>query len=279
MPRSTRVSVLVTHLDDPRGLAAIESLASQELAPREVVVADGGSQDPLLDEYRALDDVMPFEVRIVDAPGSVAASREQAWSRCEGSIVAFLDTDERAPESWLQTLTRPVREDEVDFAAGPTRPMQIEDDWDRYHERLDAWFYENYVAEDVMYAPMGNTAWARRVFETLSEQDGHVFDDSLDRGGEDFDVNIRALEAGFEGRYVPEAVLEHDYSGLKSYGDVLSKKYHYARAEARVRRRHAAFLERRGTVDPEDPKPFHPIEVLEPFVRRWAALRARLDDA
>lgn len=271
------VSVLVTHLSDPRGLDAIESLGRSKLQPAEVVLADGGSEDELLDEYRELDDELGFAVRIVDAPGSVASSREQAWDRCEADIIAFLDTDELAPEGWLGTLTELVRAGEVDFAAGPTRPMQVEDEWDRYHERLDAWFYRNFVAEDVVYAPMGNTAWDRSVFETLDAQDGHVFDTSLDRGGEDFDVNVRALKAGFEGRFVPEAVLEHDYANLKGYRDVLAKKYHYAKAEARVRRRHAAFLEQRGPVEPEEAKPFHPIELVEPFVRRWAALQARWD--
>jgi len=271
------VSVLVTHLEDPRGLRAIESLAGGEREPEEVVLADGGSGEQLLAEYRELGEELAFPLRIVDAPGSVAASREQAWGECVGEVIAFLDTDERAPADWLASLIEPVVAGEADFAAGPTRPIAVEDRWDRYHEQLDAWFYRNFVAEDVVYAPMGNTAWSREVFETLGAEDGHVFDTTLDRGGEDFDVNVRALKRGFEGVFVPEAVLEHDYATLKGYRTVLSKKYHYAKAEARVRERHEAFLAERGPVEPEESKPFHPIELFEPFVRRWALLRARFE--
>lgn len=278
MSASTDVSVLVTHLDDPRGLEAIESLRGSGLEPLEVVLADGGSEASLLERYRELGGDLPFELRIVDAPGSVAASREQAWRECQAGILAFLDTDERASADWLSRITEPIREGEADFAAGPTEPTAIEDGWDRYHARLDGWFYRNFVAEDIVYAPMGNTAWDRAVFEALDQADGHVFDTSLDRGGEDFDVNVRALKQGFEGRYVPEAVLEHDYSDLKGYRTILAKKYNYAKAEARVRRRHAGFFEERGSVDPEETKPLHPLELLEPFVRRWAALRSRRED-
>lgn len=277
MPDALDVSVLVTHLEDPRGLRAIESLADSEQVPLEVVLADGGSGEDLLSEYRALGDQLPFDVHVLDAPGSVAASRDQAWSECEGSVVTFLDTDERAPEGWLTRITEPVRTGEADFAAGPTEPLQVEGDWDRYHAHLDGWFYRNFVAEDIVYAPMGNTAWDVGVFETLEERDGHVFDRALDSGGEDFDVNVRALKYGFEGLYVPEAVLEHDYSGLKGYRDILSKKFDYARAEAQVRHRHQAFFDERGYVEPDESKPFHPIDLLEPFVRRWAAIRGRLD--
>ncbi len=271
-------SILVTHLDDPRGLRAIRSLEAGSVWPEEVVLADGGSDADLLQRYEALEDELAFPVRIVHAPGSVAASREGAWRECKGELVVFLDTDEVATERWLQRLTRPMVDEAADFAAGPTEPLEVQDRWDRYHADLDAWFYGNFVAEDIVYAPMGNTAWHARVFEALDADDGYAFDTSLGRGGEDFDVNIRALKAGFEGAYVPDAVLKHDYSQVKGYRTVLKKKFNYARAETRVRQRHSAFLDRRPDVDPTEAKPWHPINLLEPFVRRWAYLKGYLDE-
>ncbi len=271
------VTVVVTHLDDPRGLRAVRSLAGYPGTPREVLLADGGSDQALLRAYEEAGAHAPFEFTVVDAPGSVADSREGAWDAASGSIVAFLDTDEVAPTGWLTKLTAPLRSGDADFAAGPTRPLAVEDKWDRYHARVDGWFYENFVKHDVVYAPMGNTAWRRNVFEKLDAQDGHVFDRRLARGGEDYDVNVRALKAGFSGAYVPEAVVEHDYSRVKGYGTILRKKYQYAKAERRVERRHRGFLGSRPPLPKPGPKPFHPIELLEPFVRRWAALRARRD--
>lgn len=272
-------SVLVTHLNDVRGVDAVDSLAGSKPLPVEVVLADGGSQADVLAAYERASDAWPFPLRVVDAPGSVAESREGAWSACRGDAIVFLDTDERAPAGWLGRILAPIEAGEVDFTAGPTRARHVRDAWDQYHAAVDAWFYRNFVAEDVVYAPMGNTAWRRPIFDRLAEDDGHVFDVTLARGGEDFDVSIRALKAGFRGRFVPEAVLEHDYSRVKGYAKVLRKKYWYARAEFRVMRRHADFFARRDVPRPSEPKPWHPMELFEPFVRRYAWLRDRIDAA
>lgn len=268
------VTVLVTHLNDARGLRAIRSLATYPGTPRQVLLADGGSEPALLGQYEQLGEHAPFELRILDVPGTVADSREGAWRQADGSIIAFLDTDEVAPAGWLAKLTGPLREGPADFAAGPTRPLVVEDKWDRYHARVDAWFYRNFVAHDVMYAPMGNTAWRRDVFEALDSDDGHVFDRTLGQGAEDFDVNVRALKRGFRGVFVPEAVVDHDYSNVKGYRTILRKKYRYAKSERQVEARHKGFVQARDPPDP-DRKPWHPMELLEPFVRRWARLRGR----
>lgn len=270
------VSVLLTVLNDARGVRALESLALGTVAPKEVVVADGGSRAELLAPYRAFASKAPFPVRIEVVPGSVAASREAAWGRCRGRYVAFLDADEVAPPQWLARLLAPLEGGKADFAAGPTEPLAVEDRWDRYHAALDAWFYRTYVARDVVYAPMGNTMWRRKVFECLSERDGHVFDVRLGRGGEDFDVNIRALQAGFRGLFVPGAVVRHDYSGLRGLRRTLRKKYAYALAEFQLMGRHDAFLATRARPGGErKPNRWRLVELLEPFVRRRARRRAR----
>lgn len=270
------VTVLLTVLNDVRGVRALESLGRSTLMPREAVVADGGSRPELLAPYVALAERAPFPVRILEVPGSVAASREQAWRSCEGNLIAFLDADEVAPPTWLERLVAPLVGGPADFSAGSTRPLALKTRWDRYHSELDAWFYRNYVERDVVYAPMGNTAWSRRVFEALSKRDGHVFDVGLARGGEDFDVNIRALKAGFRGVFVREAVLEHDYSGLQGMRRTLRKKYHYALAEFQLRGRHEAFLATRGPPGSErKPNRWRLVELLEPLVRRRARRAAR----
>lgn len=274
--RTADVSVLLTVLNDARGVRALESLALGTVAPKEVVVADGGSRPELLAPYRAFASKAPFAVRIENVPGSVAASREAAWARCRGGLIAFLDADEVAPPHWLARLSAPLEEGRADFTAGPTEPLVLEHRWDRYHASLDDWFYRTYVARDVVYAPMGNTMWRRAVFEALAKRDGHVFDVRLGRGGEDFDVNIRALQAGFRGLFVPEAVVHHDYSGLRGLRRTLRKKYQYALAEFQLQGRHDGFLATRARPGgARKPNRWRLVELLEPFVRRRARQRAR----
>lgn len=270
------VTVLLTVLNDARGVRAIEGLFDSSLRPRECLVADGGSRAELLRPYQDLAARAPFPVRVLDVPGSVAASREQAWRECRGPLIAFLDADEVPKRDWLASLVAPLASAEADLTAGPTEPLSLASSWDRYHAALDAWFYRNYVMRDVVFAPMGNTAWRRAVFEDLQRRDGHVFDVSLARGGEDFDVTVRALAAGFRGRFVPQAVLLHDYAGLHGLRRTLRKKYHYAFAEFQLGSRHAAFLAgRTGPGTERKPNRWRLVELLEPLVRRRARRAAR----
>lgn len=267
--------MLVTHLNDARGVRAIRSLAGATSPPREVVLADGGSRPEILALYEALRTELPVDIAIVHAPGTVSQSRQGAWRACKGRVIAFLDTDEVAPAAWLERLTAPLHADAADFSAGPTRALSASDRWERYHERLDAWYYRNFVSKNIAFAPMGNSAWKRTVFEALDKGDGHVFDVTLPRGGEDFDVNVRAIQAGFRGAFVPGAELLHDYSLVKGMKRVLSKKYQYALAEFRIRRRHPDYFRANTMPKPAERKPWHEVELFEPFVRRWARWRSR----
>ena len=273
--KGSTVTVLLTHLDDERGLRALESLRASTLRPIDAVLADGGSRPELLGRYQALATTLGFPLKLLRVPGSVADSRELSWRSCQGDVIAFLDSDEVAPPDWLRTLTEPILARNADFAAGPTKPLTVRDAWERYHAGLEDWFYDEWVSRDVIYAPMGNTAWRRNVFEKLAGQDGYAFDRRLRKGGEDFDVNIRAVRAGFRGVYVPEAILLHDHARLKGMRKVLRKKYHYAVAEFRLQRRHRDFLASRPTPRPTRKKPRHASEALEPFVRRWARWKSR----
>jgi glycosyltransferase involved in cell wall biosynthesis len=269
------ITILLTHLDDARGLRALLSLKDSEVRPAEVVVADGGSDPALLEKYAALSTDLGVPVRILAVPGSVAASREQAWSQCAQPVIAFLDSDEVADARWLARLYAPIRKKTADFAAGPTTGLTATTSLERYHSRLEDWFYRNWVARDVVYAPMGNTIWKKEVFERLATSDGHVFDVGLARGAEDFDVNIRALKQGFRGVYVPDALLRHDHSRLNTARRTLRKKYHYALGEFQVARRHEEFMKSHPVPKPKEPKPWHRIELVEPFVRRWARWKSR----
>ncbi|HVL49745.1 MAG TPA: glycosyltransferase [Candidatus Thermoplasmatota archaeon] len=218
-----RVTVLVTLLNDPRVAATLDSLRAQSRPPDEILVADGGSRPdhlkPLL-EAAARDD----RVRIETCPGSVAETRNLALPMSTGDVIAFLDSDEVAPPGWLEALVAPIEAGAADFTGGPTRPLrEPRTRSERYVNDFDAWFYPNVVAKDPTMTPMGNSAWRRAVFDAIGN-----FDDRLVWGGEDYDVNLRAVAAGFRGAYVPEAWVWHDQSHLSSFRRILRRKYRYS---------------------------------------------------
>lgn len=216
------VTVLVTVYNDHRLERAVSSVLEGDRVPEEVLIADGGSDDGTWGIAQNLeDDHEP--VRALRAPGSVAETRNRALPEAVGDIVAFLDTDEVAPAHWLATLVAPIEAGEADFAGGPTRPLdEPATKVEAYVNAHDDWFYEEVVADDITMLPMGNSAWRRDV---LLEIDG--FDPRLRWGGEDYDVNLRAQQAGYEGVYVEDAWLHHDQGDLDSLRALLSKRYRY----------------------------------------------------
>ncbi|HWG89446.1 MAG TPA: glycosyltransferase [Candidatus Thermoplasmatota archaeon] len=220
-------TVLVTLFNDKRVLRTLESLGQQTRRLDRILVADGGSRDGTLEavrEFAAKHPDLPVDVRVY--PGSVAETRNQALADmpAETGIVVFLDADQIAPDFWLEKLVAPIEAGSAEFTGGPTRPWappknQVE----HYINEFEAWFYPNVVAHDITALPMGNSAWRRDLFQKIGN-----FDQTLVWGGEDYDINLRAVQAGQRGRYVPDAWVYHDQSHLDTRRKVLRRKYRYA---------------------------------------------------
>lgn len=216
------VTVLLTVYNDLRVRRTVGSLLDGDRVPDEILIADGGSDDGTWELAEDLEaDHNP--VRALRAPGSVAETRNDAIPEVAGDVVAFLDADELAPDQWLGELIAPIEAGDVDFAGGPTRPLEEPASRaERYVNEHEAWFYREVVSRDVTFLPMGNSAWSTRIFEAIGG-----FDPRLSWGGEDYDVNLRAQRAGFEGVFVEEAWVHHDQSRLDSLAAVLRKRYRY----------------------------------------------------
>lgn len=210
------VTVIVTQYEDPRIESTLASLDEQERRPEEVLVADGSREEAFREQLAAWVDEHGAHI-VHEAGASVARARNLALAEAEGEVVAFLDTDQRAPPSWLRTLVAPIEAGEADWTGGPTRPDTELDLVELKERRLYA-----AAREDPTRIPMGNSAWRRTIFEQVGG-----FDERLDAGGEDWDLALRAARAGFEGRLVEEAWVHHDLRALDSYATVARKQFDY----------------------------------------------------
>lgn len=194
----------ITQFQDPRIVRLMESIQSAGGDLSNVIIADGGMDS----ELRSLCEGMG--VQIVVAPGSVAETRAQAFPHVGAEWVAFLDTDMVVTTSWLKEMQRhAVQESAVDVWVAPTHPVaeprtKTETDLNAF----EAWFYPNVVAVDPVLTPMGGTVWRTA---TLNQAGG--FDPRFTMGGEDIDVNIRALAIGAKFGYLAEVSIGHDQSG------------------------------------------------------------------
>lgn len=268
------VTVLITVYNDPRMRETVDSLLEAERVPDEILIADGGSTDGTWELAGDLADAHDV-VRPVQAPGRVAETRNDALPEATGDVVAFLDADEVAPPPWLARLVAPIEAGQADFAGGPTKPLhEPSSKAEAYVNEHDDWFYEHVVPRDITMLPMGNSAWHRRVFDEIGG-----FDPALRWGGEDYDVNLRAQQAGFEGAFVPEAWVYHDQSGIDSLGTLLRKRYRYMVGATMAYAKNGVLFSKAGGSARTTARFRHPYEallaLLKPFAFAHGLIRAR----
>lgn len=223
------ISVVVTHYHDPRVERLLASLWEQERTPDRIIVADGGSPPEFrqnIMDYISVHDHTELHIY----PGRCIDTRRQLIDNLNGTdVICFIDSDMAAPPRWVGSITAPICGGGVDFTGGPIL---------RYREpRSELEHIVNLLTPssplDMSYIPMGNSAWSRRVFDTIGTFDDSDVSSNPDDDrvygsyhvSDDYDINIRALQAGFHGTFVEDAPVFHDQSHIDTYGKLIKYQY------------------------------------------------------
>jgi glycosyltransferase involved in cell wall biosynthesis len=217
------ISVIIATRDRAALLAAtLDALAAQE-APGcafEVLVVDNASIDetPAVVETAARRGV-PITYLYEARPGKSHALNA-AVARARGDLLVFTDDDVLPSPGWLAAYARAMRETGADYAAGRILPLWEAPPprWmspelygvlaipDGGEERLRI---AKGVNDHVM--PLGaNMAVSRRVLDAIGgwNPDLGKLQGTL-RTGEDHELSLRMIAAGFIGVYEPAAAVRH----------------------------------------------------------------------
>jgi succinoglycan biosynthesis protein ExoM len=121
-----KVSVCIaTYRRTERLRLVLEDLARQSRLPDQVVVVDNdlaGSARSLIEQLRAAG--APFAIAYgVQPERNIAVTRNLTVTLADGDWLAFIDDDERAPESWLQQLLEAAASHGADGILGPVEPQ------------------------------------------------------------------------------------------------------------------------------------------------------------
>ncbi len=231
-PASTTVDVtaaICTRNRTEQLARAIDSLVHQEWMPREILVIDNApTNESTLQLIRGC---YPG-VRYVREPvPGLDFARNCALRSAEGEIVAFLDDDAVARRNWCRSLIHAFEKNErVAVCTGLVEPLHLETEAQRLFEAngglargrdsirlpVDRW-------KPLHGRPGSLVAWATRIgvgcnlaVRKAVAQELGGFDVALDLGGVlpgggDLDMVWRALVAGYEALYLPEAVVLHEH--------------------------------------------------------------------
>ncbi len=108
----------------------LDTIAGQTLPPDEIVIVDGGSGDDTVAQMQAYTDRLPLRV-LVEPGANISRGRNVAIAAARGDIIAVTDAGTRLEPTWLEDLTRPLRQDPaVQAVAGfflpdPTTPFEL----------------------------------------------------------------------------------------------------------------------------------------------------------
>jgi len=200
-------------------LADVVSQVTNDFS-HEVLVVDDGSTDHTTNVIEEARRLSPVVLRRVESGGtSVAAARNRGIREAAGEWVVFFDDDQRADPQWLEQLCTAGWASGGQFAGGP-----IVLDLPNGREvgpTVRAILGEYPPAKDAKspLPPGGNRLISREVFSRIG-----LHDESITTGGEDYDLLLRAVDAGVRFTWVSSAVVHHvipvdrlDVETLRSY--------------------------------------------------------------
>jgi GT2 family glycosyltransferase len=264
-PGRGAVVVEIAVKDDPRLLAALDSLAAQRRRPDRVLIA-ASPKTPETLASQALARQPSLKVELVRLAGGPVDARVEAMGLLREPTTAFLDSDEVAPPEWLERVVAPIEAGAAAYCGGPTRPLQPPSHpIQHYMELLEKSIYDDLVPRSIAYLPLGNSAWRTDVLQRFG------FDRRVT--AEDHDLESRVLQAGYRGLFLPEAWVYHDKSYETSYIRWARKRYVWLFQMGVSLLKNGALGARWKERRPPVP---HPLWYVETMMKPVALLHARL---
>jgi glycosyltransferase involved in cell wall biosynthesis len=126
MESTSAVSVVATVLNEAADIDnLVASLMAQTLAPAEVIIVDGGSNDGTWErllaaksQYPNLIPIRDESCRLSHSPGPISRGRNVAIAAASSEIVACVDAGCTYDPDWLDRLTASIRTSESEYALG-----------------------------------------------------------------------------------------------------------------------------------------------------------------
>lgn len=192
------LSIIIPHLNDTARLwRCLNDLAPQLGREVEVIVCDNGSDVPLDGIKRDF----PWVIHVHETTRGAGLARNAGVRVARGEVLAFIDSDCRPAEDWVETILDTTtgwqvlagRVDTFDETTGPATSAQL-------FERVFAFNNARYVRE-LGFGVTANLITSRAVFDAVGPFRAGV--------PEDLDWCFRARALGVAVRYEPTLTVLH----------------------------------------------------------------------
>lgn len=229
------ISIVIISKDDAsldETLTAVISQAEALGESAEIIVVD--ASDHRLDYIRLRHEPQVRWVQFDQPPGvtvTIPHQRNAGVHEARGEVIVFIDTACQPEPEWLARLVEPVLKGE-DVAVGRVLPPQGRTGQNRIDQRVQE---KTRGSESIREWGCANLAFRRDVFDKVG-----AFDEGFAYGS-DVDFSWRGTDAGCRIRWVPDAVVRHDWGTWRRQ---LRRHYVYGEARVRLYRKHRVRLRR-----------------------------------
>ena len=202
--------------------------------PSEIVVVD--ASEGRMDHIRRRHDGAIRWVQFQQPTGvavSIPHQRNVGVRASRGDIIVFTDAGCKPGPEWLTRLVAPLHDNESITAGLIIGTSQNRGLYDRVQHTPPPRY--------VQHSGTGNLAFRREAFDAVGGLDEKF------AFGSDIDFAWRLVDVGYRIRYVPDAVIRHDFGTWRRQ---LRRSYVYGRARARLYAKHRARLRRVLRDDP-----------------------------
>lgn len=186
----------------------LESLKSQEYKNFEVIIADGTPQKSLEEIVRKHEGYYPIQF-LYEEFLPVSDARNLAAKHAKGEFFIFLDSDCIIPPGYLTAVDNALAREHFDTFGGPDAAHR---DFTPVQKAISYSMTSLFTTGGIRgnkkhvgkFHPRGfNMGISRKAFETVN---GYATDF---RCGEDIELSIRIIKAGFTSGLIPEAFVYH----------------------------------------------------------------------
>ena len=199
---------IATYRRVDRLASLLSDLARQSRLPDEVVVVDNdaaGSARDVVERHRQLHALYPL-IYDVQMRKNISITRNRTVERATGEWLAFVDDDERAPDSWLATLADCALRYHADGVLAPVVPV--------VPDHAPAWirrgnFYEFPRTATGQVVPVNRLRFGNVLLRGALLRSGMpLFDPAYGlTGGEDNDLLARLVSRGARIVWCEEAIV------------------------------------------------------------------------
>lgn len=216
--------VICAYNEEKRLYSCLESLSNQDFDPRrfEIIIVDDESLDQMPEMARrwAVEQKQRLNISYYRIKhGGLSVARNTGIHYARGQLIAFMDADAHADESWLRNLVQPFRRDpSIAIVAGRVENLNDDSAFAKLVYRV---IYRPWVIRNTDSKLTGtNMAFRPEVFEVTGG-----FFDAFDRRGDETSVALKYFQARPDSKeaYAEDAIVFNEHA--ETLKELITQQY------------------------------------------------------